>query len=135
MPILFIIAGSVILVSILKHRRRRRAWPRKSIRTAEKAVSYARNQTQKASQRDPGKERLKICRDYNRWLKSELERKQAQEDIYHLQQRKRDLIAAYSKIPDNGDERTIKHRIVYDNAIRNTEKQIERAYMILHRTY
>lgn len=135
MPILFLIAGCVILVSILKHRRRRRAGPRKAIRTAVKPVSYARNQTPKTPQRDPERDRLKVCRDYNRRIKAELERKQAQEDIYHLQQRKRDLLAAYSKIPDNGDERTIKRRITYDNAIRNTEKQIERAYMILHRTY
>ena len=130
MPILFLIAGSIILVSVLKHRRRRRAGPRKAIR----AVS-ARNQTQKPPQTDQEKERRAICRDYNRRIKSELEKKQARDDIDHLEQRKRDLLTAYSKIPDNNDERTIKRRITYDNAIRNTEKQIERAYMILHRTY
>ncbi len=135
MPILFLIAGSVILVSILKHRRRRRAGPCKAIRTAVKTISYARNQTQKAPQMDQEKERRAICRDYNRRIKAELERKQAREDIYHLEQRKRDLLAAYSKIPDNNDERTIKRRITYDNALRQTEKQIEKAYMILHRTY
>ena len=135
MPILFIIAGSIILVSILKHRRRRRVGPGKANRTAVKTVSCTRNQTQKAPQVDPEKERLKICRDYNRRIKAELERKQAQEDIYHLEQRKRDLLTAYSKITDNNDERTIKRRVTYDNAIRNTEKQIERAYMILKRTY
>ena len=134
MPILFLIAGFIILVSILKHRRRRRAGPRKAIRTAVKTVSHARNRTQKAPQRDQEKERLKICRDYNRRLKSELDKKQARDDIDHLEQRKRDLLTAYSKIPDNNDERTIKRRITYDNAIRNTEKQIEKAYMILHRT-
>lgn len=135
MPILFIIAGSIIVGSILKHRRRRRAGPRKAIRTAVKTVSYARNQTQKAPQRDPEKERLKVCRDYNRRIKAELEKRQAADDITHLEQRKADLLKAYAQLPDNNDERTIKRRIVYDNAIRNTEKQIERAYMILHRTY
>lgn len=135
MPILFIIAGSIILVSILKRKRRRRAGPSKANRTAVKTVSYARNQTQKAPQMDPEKERLRICRDYNRRIKAELEKRQAADDITHLEQRKRDLLTAYSKIQDNNDERTIKHRIVYDNAIRNTEKQIERAYMILKRTY
>ena len=135
MPILFLIAGSVILVSIIKCKSRRRAGPRKAIRTAVKTVSHARNQTPKTPQRDPEKERRAICRDYNRRIKSELEKKQARDDIDHLEQRKRDLLTAYSKIPDNDDERTIKRRITYDNAIRNTEKQIERAYMILRRTY
>ena len=134
MPILFLIAGSVILVSILKHRRRRRAGPRKAIRTVTNACISARNRTYKTPQTDQEKERRAICRDYNRRIKSELEKKQARDDIDHLEQRKRDLLTAYSKIPDNNDERTIKRRITYDNAIRNTEKQIEKAYMILHRT-
>ena len=119
--------GGLIVLSILCRKRRRR--------TVSRRIVYARNQTQKAPQRDPEKERLKVCRDYNRRIKAELERKQAQEDIYHLEQRKRDLLTAYSKITDNNDERTIKRRVTYDNAIRNTEKQIERAYMILKRTY
>lgn len=128
--------GGVIVLSILCRKRRRRcAGPRKSIRTVTSACLYARNQTQKAPQRDPEKERRAICRDYNRRIKAELEKRQAADDITHLEQRKRDLLAAYSNIPDNNDERTIKRRIVYDNAIRNTEKQIERAYMILKRTY
>lgn len=135
MPILFIIAGSVILVSILKHRRRRRAGPRKSIRTVTSACISARNQTQKAPQRDPEKERLKVCRDYNRRIKAELEKRQAADDITHLEQRKADLLKAYEQIPDADTERNIKRRIAYDNAIRNTDKQIEKAYMILHRTY
>lgn len=135
MPILFIIAGSIIVVSILKHRRRRRAGPRKAIRTAVKTVSYARNQTQKAPQMDPEKERLRICRDYNRRIKAELEHRQAVDDITHLEQRKADLLKAYEQIPEANTERNIKRRIAYDNAIRNTDKQIEKAYMILHRTY
>lgn len=135
MPILFIIAGSVILVSILKHRRRRRAGPHKAIRTVTSACISARNQTPKTPQSDPERERKAICRDYNRRIKAELEKRQAADDITHLEQRKADLLKAYAQLPDNNDERTIKRRIVYDNAIRNTEKQIERAYMILHRTY
>lgn len=129
------ITGAIIAGSILKHRGRRRAVPRKSIRTAAKAVSYARNQTQKAPQSDPEKERLKVCRDYNRRIKADLEKKQAADDIIHLKQRKADLLKAYAQLPDNYDERTIKRRIAYDNAIRSTDKQIEKAYMILHRTY
>lgn len=135
MPILFLIAGSVILVSILKHRRRRRAGPRKAIRTVSSTCISTRNQTQKAPQMDTERDRLKICRDYNRRIKADLEKRQAADDITHLEQRKADLLKAYEQIPDADTERNIKRRIAYDNAIRNTDKQIERAYMILHRTY
>ena len=127
--------GGVIVLSILCRKRRSRAGPRKAIRTAVKTTSYARNQTCKAPQVDMEKQRLRICRDYNRRIKAELERNQARDDITHLEQRKADLLKAYEQIPDNDNERTIKRRIAYDNAIRNTDKQIEKAYMILHRTY
>lgn len=138
--LLIMTVGGIIVLSILCRKRRRRAGPRKAIctattRTVTSACLPARNQTPKTPQMDPERERQRICRDYNRRIKADLEKKQAQDDIYHLQQRKRDLLAAYNKIPDNDDERTIKRRITYDNAIRNTEKQIEKAYMILHRTY
>lgn len=127
--------GGIIVLSILCRKRRRRAGPCKAIRTAVKTISYARNQTQKAPQRDPEKERLKVCRDYNRRLKSELDKKQARDDITHLEQRKADLLKAYEQIPEADTERNIRRRIAYDNALRQTEKQIERAYMILKRTY
>ena len=126
--------GGIIALSILC-RKQRRAGPSKANRTVIKTVSYARNQTQKAPQVDPEKERLKICRDYNRRIKAELERNQARDDITHLEQRKADLLKAYEQIPETDTERNIKRRIAYDNAIRNTDKQIEKAYMILHRTY
>lgn len=135
MPILFLIAGSIILVSILKHRNRRRAGPGKVNRTATMRTVSARNQTQKAPQMDPEKERLRICRDYNRRIKADLEKRQAADDITHLEQRKADLLKAYEQIPETDTERNIRRRVAYDNAIRNTDKQIEKAYMILHRTY
>jgi hypothetical protein len=84
---------------------------------------------------DQEKERRAICRDYNRRIKADLEKRQAADDITHLEQRKADLLKAYEKIPDADTERNIRRRIAYDNAIRNTDKQIEKAYMILHRTY
>lgn len=122
------IAGAIIAGSILKKRKRR-------LRTVSRRTVSARNQTQKAPQRDPEKERLKVCRDYNRRIKAELEHRQAVDDITHLEQRKADLLKAYEQIPEANTERNIKRRIAYDNAIRNTDKQIEKAYMILHRTY
>jgi hypothetical protein len=84
---------------------------------------------------DQEKERRAICRDYNRRIKADLEKRQAADDITHLEQRKADLLKAYEQIPDADTERNIRRRIAYDNAIRNTDKQIEKAYMILHRTY
>lgn len=119
--------GGIIVLSILCRKRRRRTVSRRTV--------PARNQTQKAPQMDPEKERKAICRDYNRRIKAELEKRQAADDITHLEQRKADLLKAYEQIPDADTERNIKRRIAYDNAIRNTDKQIEKAYMILHRTY
>lgn len=135
MPILFLIACSVILASVLKGKRRRKRSLHKAVRFVASANLTARSQTIKAPQRDVEKERLMVCRDYNRRLKAELEHKQAQEDIYHLEQRKADLLKAYRQLPDDDTERTIKKRIAYDNSIRTADKQIEKAYMILKRTY
>jgi hypothetical protein len=84
---------------------------------------------------DQEKERRAICRDYNRRIKAELEHRQAADDIIHLKQRKADLFKAYEQIQGEDTERNIRRRIAYDNAIRNTDKQIEKAYMTLHRTY
>lgn len=133
--LLVITIAGIIVLSILCRKRRRRAGPRKANRTAVKTAPYARNQIPKTPQMDLEKERLKICRDYNRRIKAELERNQARDDITHLEQRKADLLKAYEQIPETDTERNIRRRIAYDNAIRNTDKQIEKAYMILHRTY
>lgn len=130
------IAGAIVAGSILKKRKRRKRTGAARNGAARTVYTIsARSQTQKAPQTDPERERLKICRDYNRRIKAELERNQARDDITHLEQRKADLLKAYEQIPEADTERNIRRRIAYDNAIRNTDKQIEKAYMILHRTY
>ena len=136
MPILFLIAAGVTLSILLRKRKRHKRTG--AARTGSTRTVYtvpARNQTQKAPQTDPERERLKICRDYNRRIKAELEKRQAADDIIHLNQRKADLLKAYEQIPETDTEKAIRKRIAYDNAIRTTDKQIEKAYMILHRTY
>lgn len=121
------ITGAIIAGSILKKRRR-------SKRTVTTRTVYARNASVKSPEQLE-KDRRKIAADYNRRIKADLEKRQAADDIIHLKQRKADLLKAYEQIPDANSEQIIKRRIAYDNAIRSTEKQIERAYMILHRTY
>lgn len=121
------ITGAIIAGSILKKRKRRK-------RTVTVRTVYARNASVKSPEQLE-KDRRKIAADYNRRIKADLEKRQAADDIVHLEQRKADLLKAYEQIPDANSEQIIKRRIAYDNAIRSTEKQIERAYMILHRTY
>ena len=120
--------GGLIVLSILHRKRRRRTVSRRSITAWSSKPGIA-------PRLDTERERQKICRDYNRRIKAELEKRQAADDITHLEQRKADLLKAYEQIPEAGTERNIRRRIAYDNAIRNTDKQIEKAYMILHRTY
>lgn len=121
------ITGAIIAGSILKKRKRRK-------RTVTTRTVYARNASVKSPEQLE-KDRRKAAADYNRRIKADLEKRQAADDIIHLKQRKADLLKAYEQLPDANSEQIIKRRIAYDNAIRSTEKQIEKAYMILHRTY
>lgn len=57
-----------------------------------------------------------------------LKAEQAAADLVHLEQVKADLLKAYNAALCDGDsEKAIRKRIAYDNAIRRTEKQIEKA--------
>jgi hypothetical protein len=87
----------------------------------------------KYSPPDPAKLQRIADRERLQRLKAE----QAAADLIHLEQVKADLLKAYdaSGAADGDSEKAIKKRIAYDNAIRKTEKQIEKAYMTLHRTY
>lgn len=123
---LIAITGAIIAGSILKKRKRRK-------RTVTVRTVYARNASVKSPEQLE-KDRRKIAADYNRRIKADLEKRQAADDIVHLEQRKADLLKAYEQIPDANSEKIIKRRIAYDNAIRATEKQIEKAYMVLHRS-
>lgn len=121
------ITGAIVAGSILKKRKRRK-------RTVTTRTVYARNASVKSPEQLE-KERRKAVSEYNRRIKADLEKRQASDDIIHLEQRKHDLLKAYEQLPETDTEKTIRKRIAYDNAIRSTEKQIEKAYMILHRTY
>ena len=125
--ILIAITGAIIAGSILKKRKRRK-------RTVTVRTVSARNASVKSLEQLE-KDRRKAVSEYNRRIKADLEKRQAADDIIHLEQRKADLLKAYEQLPDTNSEKIIKRRIAYDNAIRSTEKQIEKAYMILHRTY
>lgn len=56
-------------------------------------------------------------------------RTQAEQDMIHYKQVKADLLKAYDAagIEGSDTEKAIRRRISYDNAIRRTEKQIEKA--------
>ena len=61
----------------------------------------------------------------------QFKRKQAEQDIIHYTQVKADLLKAYDAARADGDaEKAIRKRIAYDNALRNVEKQLEKAVYI-----
>ena len=123
---LIAITGAIIAGSILKKRKRRR-------RTVTTRTVHARNANVKSPEQLE-KDRRKAVSEYNRRIKADLEKRQASDDIIHLEQRKRDLLKAYEQLPETDTEKNIRKRVAYDNAIRQTEKQIEKAYMVLHRS-
>ena len=60
--------------------------------------------------------------------REQFKRKQAEQDLIHYRQVKRDLLAAYDAAKIDGDgEKAIRRRIAYDNSLRRVEKQIETA--------
>ena len=57
-----------------------------------------------------------------------MKRIQAADDLIHLDQVKRDMLAAYQTAKIDGDsEKAIRKRIAYDEQMRRIEKRIERA--------
>lgn len=81
---------------------------------------------------DPGKLQRIAEQQRRQTERSRLERlkaDQAAADLIHLEQVKADLLKAYnaSGAADGDSEKAIRKRIAYDNAIRRTEKQIEKA--------
>jgi hypothetical protein len=75
-------------------------------------------------------------RDAERSRKEQFKRYQAQADIIHYTQVKTDLLKAFDASGAlSGDrEKAIRKRIQYDNALRRTEKQIEKAMFDARRT-
>ena len=68
-------------------------------------------------------------RDTDRIRREQFKREQAAADLVHYRQVKADLLKAYdaSGAVYGDSEKAIRKRIQYDNAIRRTEKQIEKA--------
>ena len=71
----------------------------------------------------------KLQRQAEKARKEQFNRMQAAADMVHYRQVMADLLKAYdaSGAADGDSEKAIRKRIQYDNAIRRTEKQIEKA--------
>ena len=70
----------------------------------------------------------KLQRQAEKQRREQFKRIQAAADLVHYKQVKADLLKAYDAAKIDGDgEKQIRKRIAYDNAIRRTEKQIEKA--------
>lgn len=129
-----IIAGVVLLIVLSRKRKNRPRGPSRTVTTKTTRTVYtvsARNQ------KPMDAEKLKQQqRDADRIRKEKFKRYQAAQDMIHYTQVKKDLITAYdaSGAAYGNSEKAIRKRIQYDNAIRRTEKQIEKAAYNARRT-
>ena len=124
MPILLLIAAGVTLSIVLsKRKRRKRTGAARTVYTISARNQYAKTPEQQR-------------RDAERSRKEQFKRYQAEQDIIHYRQVKKDLLTAYNVCGalDGDTEKAIRKRIQYDNAIRKTEKQIEKAIFDARRT-
>ena len=112
------IAGIVVLCIISKKRRR----PARTVTTRTTKTVYTLGTKKPADAEKARKEQFK--------------RMQAAADLIHYNQVKADLLQAYdaSGAIYGDTEKAIRKRIQYDNAIRRTEKQIEKAAYNARRT-
>ena len=134
MTALSIIAGVVLLIILSKKRRRpARTGSTRTVTTRTTKTVYTFG-TKKPM--DAEKLKQQQQRDADRIRKEQFKRDQAAADLIHYNQVKADLIKAYdSSGALYGDtEKAIRKRIQYDNAIRRTEKQIEKAAYNARRT-
>ena len=117
-----IIAGVVILCIISKKRRPARLGSTRTVTTRTTKTVYTLGTKKPADAEKARKEQFK--------------RMQADADLIHYTQVKKDLMKAYDAAGiEYGDtEKAIRKRIQYDNAIRRTEKQIEKAAYNARRT-
>lgn len=113
------IAGAIIAGSILK-KRKRRTVVRKTVMTQQIGASQVR-QTEAEQRRIEANRRREDA--------ERLKRSQAAADVIHLNQVRRDLIAAYetSGATSGDSEKQIRKRIQYDEAIRRVDRRIEKA--------
>ena len=116
--------GGIIALSILcgkKRRRRARSGSPRTVttRTTRTVCTLGTNKPMDAE---------KLKRKAEKTRKEQFVRAQAAADLDHYKQVKTDLLKAYDAALCDGDsEKAIRKRIQYDNAIRRTEKQIEKA--------
>lgn len=118
-----IVAGVVILILLSKKRRRpARTGSTRTVTTRTVKTVYT-----------PG---TKNPADAEKARKEQFKRMQADADLIHYTQVKKDLLQAYdaSGAIYGNTEKAIRKRIQYDNAIRRTEKQIEKAAYNARRT-
>ena len=109
-----IIAGVVILIVTTKRRRRR---PTQTVTTRTVTIKPSRPKTGE-----------QMRREARRTAAEQMKRRQAADDLIHLDQVKRDMLTAYQAARIDGDtERAIRKRIAYDEQMRRIEKRIEKA--------
>ena len=123
MTALSIIAGVVLLIILSKKRRRpARTGSTRTVTTRTTKTIYTLG--------------TKKPMDAEKARKERFNRMQAAADLIHYTQVKKDLLTAYnaSGAVYGNTEKAIRKRIQYDNAIRRTEKQIEKAAYNARRT-
>lgn len=135
MAIISIIAGVVLLIVLSRKRKNRPRGPSRTVTTKTTRTVYtihARNQ----KPMDAEKLEREKQRDAVRRQKEQFNRMQAAADFEHYKQVKADLLKAYDAagVMGSDTEKNIRKRIAYDNAIRRTEKQIEKAAYNAKRT-
>ena len=114
-----IIAGVVILIVTTKRRRRRPAQHTRTQTVTTKTITIRPSRPKSAEQ---------MQREARRAEADRMKRRQAAEELIHLDQVKRDMLTAYQTARIDGDsEKAIRKRIAYDEQLRRIEKRIEKA--------
>lgn len=114
-----IIAGVVILIVTTKHRRRRPAQHTRTQTVTTKTITIKPSKPKTDEQ---------MRREARRTAAEQMKRRQAADELIHLDQVKRDMLTAYEAARIDGDtERDIRKRIAYDEQMRRIEKRIEKA--------
>ena len=116
------IAGVVLLIVLSRKRKNRPPGPARTVTTRTVKTVYTLG--------------TKKPVDAEKARKEQFKRDQAAADLIHYTQVKKDLMQAYdaSGAVYGDTEKAIRKRIQYDNAIRRTEKQIEKAAYNARRT-
>lgn len=99
--------------------RRRPARTTRTARTTTRVITQTRPTVKSSEQ---------MWREARRAEADRMRRRQAEDDLIHLGQVRRDMLAAYQTARIDGDsEKAIRKRIAYDEQMRRIEKRIEKA--------